>query len=143
MTRSTAKLKYKTSRASSLIPNADAIAEACGVDKERAEIIQSQLGDLLEIVVDIIAGQTELIAGQAKTAKLVDKQLDQERDAKKTREDVLKFLSGDPIPVDHVLKTVFTDFWQTEFGKLEHGIKIELFATLSKAIMSLEDLEHE
>lgn len=126
-----------------LLPPADKIALACGVDQQRAKKIQAQLGNLLEFVVDIIAEQAELIEGQADTAKLADKQLGRERDVGKIREDTLKFLSGDPIPVEHVLKMVFTDFYQVEFGKLEHEIKIELFAALSKAINSLKEEDKE
>lgn len=125
----------------SLIPDADKIALACGVDRKRGLKIQAQLGNLLEFVVDIIAEQATLIEGQSDTAKLVEQQVERERGAGKIREDILRFLSGDPIPVEYVLKTVFTDFWRAEFMKLEHEIKIELFATLSKAIDSLGNSE--
>jgi hypothetical protein len=121
-----------------LLPTADKIALACGVDQERATKIQAQLGNLLEFVVDIIADQAELVKGQSDTIKLVEKQLGRERDAGMIREDTLRFLSGDPVPVEHVLKMVFTDFYRNEFVKLEHEIKIELFAILSKAINSLK-----
>lgn len=127
----------------SLIPDADKIATACGVDQERAKKIQTQLGNLLEFVVDIIAEQAELIEGQSDTAKLADKQLGRERDASRIREDTLRFLSGDPISVEHVLKIVFTDFYRAEFTRLEHEIKIELFAVLSKAINSLKTDDKE
>lgn len=127
----------------SLIPDADKIARACGVDQERAKKIQAQLGNLLEFVVDIIAEQTELIEGQADTAKLVERQLGRERDAGMIREDTLRFLSGNPVPVEYVLKMVFTDFWRGQFAQLEHDIKIELFAILSKAINSLAEPDKE
>lgn len=127
----------------SLIPDADKIATACGVDQERAKKIQTQLGNLLEFVVDIIAEQAELIEGQSDTAKLADRQLGRERDASKIRGDTLRFLSGDPVPVEHVLKMVFTDPFRIEFARLEHEIKIELFAVLSKAINSLKTDDKE
>lgn len=127
----------------SLLPPADKIALACGVDSSRAIKIQAQLGNLLEFVVDIIAEQAELIKGQEQTAKLVDKQTRQAQTDAQIKRDTLKFLSGDPIPVEHVLEMVFTPFWRGEFVKLEHEIKVEFFAALSKAIDSLEDKELE
>lgn len=126
-----------------LLPDADKIALACGVDQMRAAKIHAQLGNLLEFVVDIMADQAELVKGQSDTAKLVDKQLERERDVGKIREETLKFLSGDPDPVERVLKMIFTDFWRDQFVKLEHDIKIELFSTLSKAILSLENPDEE
>lgn len=126
-----------------LVPDADKIAIAYGVDQVRAKRIQARFITLFELFGDLITEQDELIEGQAKTAKLVDKQTRQAQDAGKIREDTLRFLSGDPIPVEQVLKMVFTDFWRTEFIKLEYEIKIELFASLSKAIISLEQPEKE
>lgn len=125
----------------SLIPDADKIAIAYGVDQSRAKKIQSGFGTIFELFGDLIAEQTELIEGQADTAKLIDRQLGRTRDANQIRDDTLRFLSGDPVPVEHVLKTVFTEFWRNEFVKLEYEVKIELFAALSKAIDSLNDKE--
>lgn len=125
----------------SLIPDVDKISLACGVDRKRGLKIQTQLGNLLEFVVDIIAEQATLIEGQSDTARLVERQLGLERDAGKIREDIFRFLSGDPVPVEYVLKMIFTDFWRAEFAKLEHEVKIELFVTLSKAIDSLGNSE--
>ena len=125
----------------SLIPDADKIAIAYGIDQVRAKRIQSGFSTIFELFGDLIAEQTELIEGQADTAKLIDRQLGRARDANQIRDDTLRFLSGDPVPIEHVLKTVFTEFWRSEFVKLEHEVKIELFAALSKAINSLNDKE--
>lgn len=126
-----------------LLPDADKIAIAYGVDQARAERIQDGFGIVFELFGDLIAEQAELVEGQVQTARLIDKQARQSQDAATIKEDTLKFLSGDPVPVEQVLKMVFTDFWRSEFVKLEHDIKIELFAVLSKAINSLEDKEEK
>lgn len=123
----------------SLLPPADKIALACGVDQQRAKKIQAQLGNLLEFVVDIIAEQAELIEGQADTVKLADEHLGRERDAGKKLDDALTLLSGNPATLDHILERVFTDFFAEEFKKLDSPIKIELFAALINAINSLKN----
>lgn len=122
-----------------LVPDADKIALAYGVDQSRAKKIQGRFIAIFELFGDLVGEQNELIQGQAKTAKLIDKQADQAQDAGMMRQDTLKFLSGDPVPVEQVLQMVFTAFWRSEFIKLEPDIKVELFAALSKAINSLED----
>lgn len=126
-----------------LLPPADKIAMAYGVDQARALRIQAATGTIFELFGDLIEETVELIEGQAKTAKLIDKQTRQSQNAGQIREDTLRFLSGDPVPVEHVLKMVFTEFWRAEFVKLGHDIKIELFASLSKAINSLEEPEKD
>lgn len=128
-----------------LLPPADKIALAYGVDQTRALKIQAGFGTIFELFGDLIAEQAELIEGQAKTAKLIDKQTSHERDARQVKEDVIRFLSGNPIPVEHVLEMVFTPFWRSEFVKLGHEVKVKFFAALTEAINSLEadDKEQE
>lgn len=122
-----------------LVPDADKIALAYGVDQVRAKRIQARFITIFELFGDLITEQDELIEGQAKTAKLIDRQTRQAQDAGMIRQDTLRFLSGDPVPVEHVLEMVFTSFWRGEFVKLDHDIKIKLFAALSEAINSLEE----
>lgn len=126
-----------------LLPPADAIALAYGVDQARSLEIQAGFGTIFELWADLIEDQAELIKGQAKTAKLIDKQTRESQNEGKIKRDTLRFLSGDPVPVEKVLEMVFTPFWRSEFVKLEHDIKIELFASLSKAINSLEIPDEE
>lgn len=126
-----------------LLPPADKIALAYGVDQTRALGIQAVAGTIFELIGDLIEAQVELIEGQAKTARLIDKQTQQDQAEGQIKRDTLRFLSGDPVPVEKVLEMVFTPFWRSEFVKLEHDIKIELFASLSKAINSLGEPENE
>lgn len=130
-----------------LLPPADKIALAYGVDQERALRIQANFGIVFELFGDLLEAQVELVEGQAKTAKLIDRQTSHERDVRQVREDVIRFLSGDPIPVEHVLELVFTPFWRGEFVKLKHEVKVKFFAALTEAIDSLEsddkEQEHE
>lgn len=121
-----------------LVPAAAQIAMAYGIDQDRAERIQARFITIFELFGDLIAEQDELIEGQAQTARLIDKQARQSQDAGKVRQDALKFLSGDPVPVEKVLNIIFSDFWRAEFLKLKSDIKTSLFAELSIAIESLE-----
>lgn len=122
-----------------LVPDAGQIALAYGVDQDRAERIQAGAGIVFELFADLIEDTVELIEGQAKTAKLIDKQAVKAQDEGQIKRDTLRFLSGDPVPVEKVLEMVFTSFWRSEFVKLKHEIKIELFTALTKAIDSLEE----
>lgn len=121
-----------------LIPTADQIALAYGVDQTRALQIQASFSTIFKAFGNLIEAQAELIEGQAKTARLIDKQTQQAQDAGKIRRDTLHFLSGDPVQVERVLDIVFSDFWKAEFIKLKSDIKTALFAELSIAINSLE-----
>lgn len=121
-----------------LVPDADKIAIAYGIDQVRAKRIQARFITLFELFGDLITEQDELIEGQAKTARLVDRQARQAQDAGKIRREALRFLSGDPVPVEHVLSMIFSDFWRSEFLKLNSDIKTALFAELSIAIESLD-----
>lgn len=87
---------------------------------------------------NIIEAQAELIDGQVKTAKLIDKQTRQAQDVRQIRKEALRFLSGDPVQVEQVLNMIFSDFWRAEFLKLNSDIKTSLFAELSLAIESLD-----
>lgn len=121
-----------------LVPDAAAIALAYGVDQARSLKIQLGTRRMFESFADLIEDQAELVEGQAKTAKLIDKQAAKAQDESKIKRDVLRFLSGDPAQVEQVTDMIFTPFWKSEFDRLEHEVKIKLFAALTEAINTLD-----
>lgn len=124
-----------------LIPDVDAICIAYGVDQRRAKRIQDGLIHLLDFVGDLVSEQAELIEGQADTAKLIARQVGKEKDALTIIMNMDVFLSGDTATVEYILSIVFTETFAEAFGKLESDRQIELFASLRKAINSLEKKE--
>lgn len=121
-----------------LLPTPEKIALAYGVDQARSLQIQASFRAIFKAAGNLIEAQAELIEGQAKTARLIDKQTRQSQDVIQMKNEALRFLSGDPVPVEQVLGMIFSDFWRAEFLKLESNRKTSLFAELSLAIESLD-----
>lgn len=132
-------------RLSALVPDVDTIADLYGIDQKRAKVIHGMLCAVEEATKELLIAQSQVVEKQAdfieqqvETAKLVEKQLGRERDAKTILNNIEVFLAGETASVRYVLEQVFLPVFAEAFGQLEPERQVALFASLREAVNSLK-----